>query len=486
MLTKKQFKKSLNKKNKKVNSTKKNKKEYRKKTRLNKLKNSYNGGANGELKNTTQEISHYWFKQWDDHGVPDFTVDNVKTNFDTFITTLYKDIKDNENNKDNTTVIHCSDGGGRSGVVYVILSILFNINFVDKNIVLESETVLVKEIIKTIISGIQHRVSLVETEDQCKFIFTYLLTKITFTNTVVTLDNTLEKIEDKLVEEFKKINPNPKPQNLVTEQECSSDTKAFDDRNKNENILPYLNSKLRVRLDTTELHDSCDYINASRMIDFSNTNNKVIITQCPTEYTLPHFYLMLHQQKVKRIVMVTNLVEKKINKICDPYITDESKENFMYDMGQNKNEFKSTLVLTPTNNTFTLMDTTAQAAKAAQEKAAQVLQEAQEKERLEKKAKLEKEAAQAALEKEASQSAQEKKRVEQEAKDLKEKEAKELQAKELQEAQEKAAAQAAQAALEKADAQEEQEAQPQPKTSICELLRLYKPKSKQKIKVSSI
>ena len=45
MVTKKQFKKSLNNKNKKVNSTKKNKTHYRKKTRLNKLKNVYNGGA---------------------------------------------------------------------------------------------------------------------------------------------------------------------------------------------------------------------------------------------------------------------------------------------------------------------------------------------------------------------------------------------------------------------------------------------------------
>jgi len=45
MVTKKQFKKSLNKKNKKVNSTKKNKKQYRIKTRLNKLKNVSSGGA---------------------------------------------------------------------------------------------------------------------------------------------------------------------------------------------------------------------------------------------------------------------------------------------------------------------------------------------------------------------------------------------------------------------------------------------------------
>ena len=52
MVTKKQFKKSLNNKNKKVNSTKKNKTHYKKKTRLNKLKNIYNGGAI-----TTQQIS---------------------------------------------------------------------------------------------------------------------------------------------------------------------------------------------------------------------------------------------------------------------------------------------------------------------------------------------------------------------------------------------------------------------------------------------
>ena len=45
MVTKKQFKKTLNKKHKKFNLTKKNKKQYRTKTRLNKLKNVSSGGA---------------------------------------------------------------------------------------------------------------------------------------------------------------------------------------------------------------------------------------------------------------------------------------------------------------------------------------------------------------------------------------------------------------------------------------------------------
>ena len=538
MLTKKQFKKSLNKKNKKVNSTKKNKTHYRKKTRLNKLKNVYNGGANGELKITPQEISHYWFKQWDDHGVPDFTDPTIKDNFDTFITTLYKDIKDNENNELNTTVIHCSDGSGRSGVVYVILSILFKYNFnnIDK-ITITNAFVLINNIIDTIKNGRKYRDSLVETEAQCKFIFTYLLTKITFEKNLLISDTDV-------IEDFKTIIAIKK--SFDSNISCNTEAE-FNARNKNANILPNSNYQIILKYDN---RDTCNYINASRMIPLNQQRNQVIITQCPIQYTIPHFYLMLHQQKVKRIVMVNNLVEtdaknEKNEKICSPYITDKSNIMFMSDMGKNKNEFKSTLVLTPTNDNFILMDTTAQSAKAAQvlkeqaaleKKAAQVAQAAQEKADAQEKevqaareakaalekadaqvatelqaeqAAQEKEAAQAALKKEAAQAALEKEAAQEterlekkaklekeaqsarEAKAAREKEKEEQEEQEAKSAQDKAsqekAAQAANAELEKEKAaQEAKSAQPQPKTSICELLRLYKPKLKKKIKESSI
>jgi len=513
MVTKKQFKKSLNKKNKKVNSTKKNKTHYRKKTRLNKLKNSYNGGAN-------VEISHYWFKQWDDHGVPDFTDPTIKDNFDTFITTLYEDIKDNENNELNTTVIHCSDGSGRSGVVYVILSILFKYNFnnIDK-ITINNAIVLINNIIDTIKNGRKYRDSLVETEDQCKFIFTYLLTKITF-------EKNLSISDTDVIEDFKTIIAIKKS----FDSNISCDTEAeFNARNKNANILPNLNYQIILKYDNRDKRDTCNYINASRMIPFSNNSfmipysqqrNQVIITQCPIQYTIPHFYLMLHQQKVKRIVMVNNLVEKdakneKNEKICSPYITDKSNIMFMSDMGKNKNEFKSTLVLTPTNDNFILMDTTAQSAKAAQvlkeqaaleKKAAQVAQAAQEKAAREKekadaqekevqaareaKAALEKADAQAAqsareakaaLEKEAQvlQEAQEKERVAQTALKVKaEQEAKLVQeAQELKESQEKKRvaqeaqeAKAAQALKVNKVLSKKPKVTNQPKKSICDLL----------------
>jgi hypothetical protein len=80
MVTKKQFKKSLNKKNKKVNSTKKNKTYYRKKTRLNKLKNVYNGGAI-----TTQQISK---------EIPNILEELKKYNLSTIIEDEKENIKD--------------------------------------------------------------------------------------------------------------------------------------------------------------------------------------------------------------------------------------------------------------------------------------------------------------------------------------------------------------------------------------------------------
>ena len=92
--------------------------------------------------------------------------------------------------------------------------------------------------------------------------------------------------------------------------------KKYENKNRYIDILPYDDS--RVILDPKN-NENSDYINASHMEDFSG-GYKVILSQGPMEETFKDFYLMLKQQKVKRIVMVTNLVEQGKLK-CFAYIS---------------------------------------------------------------------------------------------------------------------------------------------------------------------
>jgi protein tyrosine phosphatase len=61
-------------------------------------------------------LTHYWFKAWPDHGVPEMN------KFITLLDILYDDITNNP----GTTVIHCSAGVGRTGVLYVALKLILD------------------------------------------------------------------------------------------------------------------------------------------------------------------------------------------------------------------------------------------------------------------------------------------------------------------------------------------------------------------------
>lgn len=67
-------------------------------------------------------LSHIWFTGWPDHGVPE----NPEL-FKNFIDAIREDMKEdmkNNNDNDGKTVIHCSAGVGRTGVVYIVLKLL--------------------------------------------------------------------------------------------------------------------------------------------------------------------------------------------------------------------------------------------------------------------------------------------------------------------------------------------------------------------------
>ncbi|XP_047233435.1 receptor-type tyrosine-protein phosphatase H-like isoform X2 [Girardinichthys multiradiatus] len=93
------------------------------------------------------------------------------------------------------------------------------------------------------------------------------------------------------------------------------------EKNRFTNILPYDWS--RVKLNTSCPNDTLDYINANYIQGY-NSSREYIASQGPLPSTVRDFWRMVWEQKVKRIVMVTNCIEAGRIK-CEQYWPEDNK-----------------------------------------------------------------------------------------------------------------------------------------------------------------
>ena len=274
-----------------------------------------------------QNITHFWYRAWPDNGVPSDT-----KNFKSFLMLCYNDIK----TRNGTTLIHCSAGVGRSGVIYILLRFMFNPMYFNEDGT-KTKDITPETILDMIITERDtNRMQIVQTYDQFKFICTMVNCEDNINN--AEKYNKLQTVIDTYNKEQKYKEQIYKTDNSLT----YAQTEKNKSMNRYPNILPY-----DTNLDTMNISTD-NYINASLMTKLDNSDTKkVILTQCPKQNTLERFNQFLSEQSVSRIIMVTELEEgegKGRKTKCNSYINnkyDNTQFNMKDIVKDKKNQFMS-------------------------------------------------------------------------------------------------------------------------------------------------
>lgn len=277
-------------------------------------------------------LTHYWFTHWPDHGVPK----NVEEYCD-FIRVIYDDIVRNG----GRTLIHCSAGVGRTGVVYITLYLLFKYGIDPGEIgsgVFDNTNILAQNInpqpglsepakeyssndlvYNAIVDARQSRMELVQGNIQFQFILNcFGIPYLGLEKHSVETPDSKRMLRDQTMKVAKE--PKNKP------------------KNRYGNILPYDQTRV-------PLGDQNDYINASFAPNPDPNNpGEFILAQCPFNENrqtgkvdvIPDFLNMIRQYKVRRIVMLTGLVEKGALK-CEDYLKFSSGETGPLNINHDKN-----------------------------------------------------------------------------------------------------------------------------------------------------
>jgi len=263
------------------------------------------------------ELTHFWFKLWPDHGVPKRSNEPNGPDGLQLYCNFIKEIYNHIVNFGGDSIIHCSAGVGRTGVVYITLNLLFKFG-IDPNYQFplpEFPYGITKAIIKEeIMSSREYRMKLVQTIDQYNFIVKCFGASKTNDHPVYKDRDIEEEKQSKYSTTFSKQNPS---------------------KNRYGNILTYDDMSNGVpRVKTLIIENNPNgYINASfaprttpdKGIRPDWNCPKFILSQCPKDNTIIDFQNMIRLHNIRRIIMVTGLVEQGRSK-CDDYLALNSED----------------------------------------------------------------------------------------------------------------------------------------------------------------
>ena len=316
-------------------------------------------------KSFQQKIKHFWYRDWNDLGAPyQKGTRNIEIRFIRFVDILLDDIKADPGG----TIIHCSAGVGRTGTLFVILKICLEKG---KNLtdLLDTRTKITQdEINKAIVYARIRRILLVQTIIQYEF----LLELFNVTNPKKISEAELLNFGEKeiLLLNQPKYSSSGSPPPLIDKKTFKQHALKCMNQNRYGDILPYDNTIVQIigskspgyddplSADIGEI-DCNNYINASYLntsIQKCNNgiekslcndtvhlfyNSVVIAAQGPIGKnfieemkkqgvinieTISKFLKMLEANKIKRVIMLTNLIEEKDGKPknkCDDYTSGD-------------------------------------------------------------------------------------------------------------------------------------------------------------------
>jgi protein tyrosine phosphatase len=266
-------------------------------------------------------LTHYWFRNWPDNWI----LGNMDVFVD-FIKVIYKEIKkDIFENKQNgnknipKTLIHCSAGTGRTGIVFIILTLMLKLKFNKKGKYTcplgnyDGNKITIGIIVNEILKFRAHvRPGLVHNKYQFMFIC----------NVFGINDNDIDaNILKKLFPVFPVKDKHNKLLTKIPRYGGRKNIKLYSKKNNNDKnrhpmIIPYQDNYVRLQ--------SGEYVNASIYKNF-------ILSQCPIPYgekSFDYFHRMIIELNVKRIIMVTELEKEDGKQLCDYYMNFTGYSSF--------------------------------------------------------------------------------------------------------------------------------------------------------------
>ncbi|XP_062411634.1 receptor-type tyrosine-protein phosphatase C [Sardina pilchardus] len=283
---------------------------------------------NRKDKSPEREVTHIQFTSWPDHGVPSEPHQLLK---------LRRRVNSFSNFFSGPIVVHCSAGVGRTGTYIGIDAMMES---------LEAEGVM--DIYGYVVKMRRQRCLMVQVEAQYILIHQALIEFNQFGDTevpLVELHSSISTLQHKdcdeptLMEaEFQRL---PKYRNWRTFNTAISEENKK--KNRYSSCIPYDFNRVLVKMEEEtsresdqdddddddysssddDEEESTQYINAS-YIDGYWSPKSVIAAQGPLEGTVPEFWQMVYQKKVKNIVMLTKCKEGD-QELCAEYWGPEKK-----------------------------------------------------------------------------------------------------------------------------------------------------------------
>ncbi|XP_053679803.1 tyrosine-protein phosphatase 69D [Anopheles nili] len=269
------------------------------------LKVTKRSASSGE--ETSREISQYHYLAWKDFLAPEHPQG---------ITKFINRINSEYSLQRGPILVHCSAGVGRTGTFVALDTLTQQLN--------EEGQVF---IFNTICDMRYQRNFLVQSLKQYIFLYRALAELAYFGDTEIdqkSLASTIETLKQPSSENVEMSRLELQFQRLKTFQEDTRKTTAMGTseenkaKNRSDACIPY--DKNRVILAPIPGRDNCTYINAS-FIDGYDDENNFIITQDPMEDTIFDFWRMIFEQRIKTIVMFSEIGDGP-NK-CPRYWADE-------------------------------------------------------------------------------------------------------------------------------------------------------------------